>query len=60
MKAAKFANYEAAAEVLAKTGRTWTTVKVSGGVKVRALMPWGWALVSEIDVHHMNNGVYNV
>jgi len=54
MEKAKFTNKEAAAAVMAKTGRTWTTVAASGGVFVRVLMPWGWAYVTKIDVHHFN------
>lgn len=54
MEKAKFTNKDAAAAVMAKTGRTWTTVPAKGGVHVRALMPWGWAYVTAIDVHHFS------
>lgn len=53
MKNATFTTYEAAAAVLAKTGKTWTTVKTAKGLQVRALMPSGWRTLTEIDVHHM-------
>jgi hypothetical protein len=53
MNTATFTTLEAAAAVLAKTGRTWTAVKCGKGVKVRALMATGWRTLTEIDVHHM-------
>lgn len=53
MNTATFTSYEAAAAVLAKTGKTWTTVKCANGVKVRALMPSGWRSLTDIDIHHM-------
>jgi len=55
MEKAKFTSKEAAAAVMAKTGRTWTTVSTNGGVHVRALMPWGWDFVTAIDVHHFGS-----
>lgn len=53
MNPTTFTSYEAAAAVLAKTGRTWTAVKCANGFKVRAMMDSGWRTLTEIDVHHM-------
>ncbi|MGJ7039176.1 hypothetical protein J2Y63_002431 [Shinella sp. BE166] len=58
MEKAIFKNREAAAALMAKTGKTWTTVSTKGGVFVRALMPWGWSFITTVNVAHLEAGAY--
>lgn len=52
---ATFPTIEAAAATMNRTGRTWTPVRTSKGVTVRAAMQSGWRYVTEIDVDHIVN-----
>lgn len=61
MKKAIFANLQEAIDVLGRTNRTWTQIKVKGGYQARMLFPTGWRYVEEIDVFHiLANNMYRV
>ncbi len=61
MKEAIFTTLVEAIEVLGRTNRTWTQIKVKGGYKARMLFPTGWRYVEEIDVYHiLANNMYRV
>lgn len=61
MKKAIFSTLDEAIEVLGRTGRTWTPVKVKGGYQARMNFGNSFRFVEEMDVFHiLANGMYRV